>query len=144
MVTFEDQSTIDAFVRGQADSPMPHKDDGNRMVYLCHNDFGPVFEGLGKIIPQITDFGLAQRGDEAKVLIHPIQPNEFRAPEVLLGIGWSYSADIWNFGAMVAFRSLILLNHNLCCGRSGTSWLDGPYFLNQETDRTHQLNILRT
>ncbi|KID95498.1 protein kinase domain-containing protein, partial [Metarhizium majus ARSEF 297] len=34
-------------------------------------------------------------------LIRLIQPNECRAPEVLLGIGWSYSADTWSFGAMI-------------------------------------------
>ncbi|KAJ0162150.1 Serine/threonine-protein kinase SRPK [Colletotrichum tanaceti] len=102
MVTFEDPSTIDAFVREQAAHPMARKRDGQaRTVYRCHNDFGPIQKGLGKMIPQITDFGLAQRGDRAEPLIHPIQPDEFRAPEVLLGIGWSYSADVWNLGTMV-------------------------------------------
>ncbi|KAJ3538815.1 hypothetical protein NM208_g5740 [Fusarium decemcellulare] len=101
MVTFENQSTIDAYLQGQATHPMARKDVGDRILYRCHNDFGPVLAGLGKIIPQITDFGLAQRGDKAGPLIHPIQPNEFRAPEVLLGIGWSYGADMWNFGAMI-------------------------------------------
>ncbi|PNY23331.1 Protein kinase-like domain protein, partial [Tolypocladium capitatum] len=101
MVTFEDQSTIRTFVQAQATHPMARKHVGHRTVYRCHNDFGPVTHGLGNMIPQITDFGLAQRGDKAEPLIHPIQPNEFRAPEVLLGIGWSYSADMWNFGAMI-------------------------------------------
>ncbi|QDS73271.1 hypothetical protein FKW77_004841 [Venturia effusa] len=50
---------------------------------------------------QITDFGLAQRGDRQDPLIHPIQVDHCHAPEVLLGTGWSYSADIWNFGIMV-------------------------------------------
>ncbi|TQN65561.1 Serine/threonine-protein kinase SRPK, partial [Colletotrichum shisoi] len=100
MVTFEDPSTIDAFFREQAAHLMARKCGEARTVYRCHNDFGPVQKGLGKMIPQITDFGLAQRGDRAEPLIHPIQPNEFRAPEVLLGIGWSYSADMWNLGTM--------------------------------------------
>jgi hypothetical protein len=52
--------------------------------------------------PKITDFGLAQRGDHPGPLVHPIQPNDCHAPEVLLGCGWSYSADIWNFGIMVS------------------------------------------
>lgn len=105
MVAFEDQSTIEAFVRGQAARPMARKHVGDRTVYRCHNDFGPISKGLAKMIPQITDFGLAQRGDKAAPNIHPIQPDEFRAPEVLLGIGWSYSADVWNFGAMVICSS---------------------------------------
>ncbi|KAI1135447.1 kinase-like protein [Hypoxylon sp. FL0543] len=101
MVTIEDQSTIDAFIEGQATHPMARKRVDDRTVYRCHNDFGPVHKNLGKMIPQITDFGLAQRGDKDEPLIHPIQPDEFRAPEVLLGIGWSYSADMWNFGTMI-------------------------------------------
>ncbi|KJZ78142.1 hypothetical protein HIM_02180 [Hirsutella minnesotensis 3608] len=101
MVTFEDQSTVEAFVQAQATHPMARKHGDNRTVYRCHNNFGPILQGLGNIIPQITDFGHAQRGDKAGVLTHPIQPNEFGSPEVLLGVGWSYSADMWNFGALI-------------------------------------------
>lgn len=101
MVTFEHQSTITKFVQQQKSHPMPCKKLGNRTVYLCHNDFGPVMKGLGNMIPQITDFDLSQRGDK-NLLIHPIQPDELRAPEVLLGTGWSYSADMWNFGVIVS------------------------------------------
>ncbi|KAK4999465.1 hypothetical protein LTR66_001522 [Elasticomyces elasticus] len=74
-----------------------------RAVYRCHNDFGD-FDGkaaLRKMFPKITDFGLAERGDQPGPRIHPIQPAHCHAPEVLLGTGWSYSADIWNFGIMV-------------------------------------------
>jgi serine/threonine protein kinase len=52
-------------------------------------------------MPVITDFGAAQYGDKAPVRIPPIQPHAYRAPEVMLGIGWSYSADMWNFGLLV-------------------------------------------
>lgn len=55
------------------------------------------------MLPQITDFDLARRGDKIEPLIHPMQPKEFRTSEVPLGIGWSYSADMWNFGTMVGF-----------------------------------------
>ncbi|EFY85432.1 protein kinase domain-containing protein [Metarhizium acridum CQMa 102] len=100
MVAFEDESTVAAFIQEQVSHPMACKHVGDRAIYQCHNDFGPVMKGLGNMIPQMTDFGLAQRGDKLEPLIHPIQPDEFRAPEVLLGTGWFYSADIWNFDAM--------------------------------------------
>ena len=29
-----------------------------------------------------------------------IQPEIYRAPEILLDMDWSYSVDIWNIGAM--------------------------------------------
>ncbi len=82
---------------------MARKFVDGRAVYLCHNDFGD-FDGkpaLKKMFPKITDFGLAERGDQPGPRIHPIQPAHCHAPEVLLGTGWSYSADIWNFGIMV-------------------------------------------
>ncbi|KAI9748418.1 MAG: hypothetical protein M4579_007232, partial [Chaenotheca gracillima] len=59
--------------------------------------FGPLRSA--KIPPKIADFGTAQPEDRFR--IHPIQPASYRAPEVLLGTGWSYSADIWNLGVMI-------------------------------------------
>lgn len=104
MVTFEDQSVIEEFVQGQMHNPMARKTIGNRTVYRCHNNFGDIDgkEGLKNMYPKITDFGLAQRMDTAGPHIHPIQPDDCHAPEVILGVGWSYSADIWNFGIMVS------------------------------------------
>ena len=86
---------------------MPRKVLGDRSTYLSHNDFGPLRErgdepALLKIFPKITDFGLAYKRDSKCILIHPIQPDRCQAPEVFLGTGWSYSADIWNFGLMIS------------------------------------------
>ncbi|QSS57221.1 protein kinase [Histoplasma capsulatum var. duboisii H88] len=56
--------------------------------------------------PQITDFGaatlLANDSHHGTVQFgtRPIQPDYYRAPEVALGCGWSFSADIWNLGVM--------------------------------------------
>ena len=103
LVTLEDPSVIEEFVQRQIQHPMGRKNVGDRIVYKCHNDFGNIdgMEVIKKMYPKITDFGLAQRGDTPGPRIHPIQPNHCKAPEVLLGTGWSYSADIWNFGVMV-------------------------------------------
>lgn len=103
LVTFEDQSVIESFVEGQLQNPMSRKVLADRVAYLCHNDFGE-FDGkpaLRKMSPKIADFSLAERGDQPGPLIHPIQPDHCHAPEVLFGTGWSYGADIWNFGSMV-------------------------------------------
>lgn len=75
----------------------------DRVVYRSNNLFGLLKrERFGFIWPKITDFGSAQRGDIDQPLIIPIQPRQYCAPEVLLGTGWSYSADIWNFGLIVS------------------------------------------
>ena len=82
-----------------------------RTVYRCHNDFGALdWRELKNMVPKIADFGLGTRLDNEyqegkagrrEVGIHPIQPDHYRAPEVILGCGWDFSADIWNFGVMV-------------------------------------------
>lgn len=77
--------------------PPSSVDSSIQYTYLSHNNFGPLYSS--KMLPKIADFGSAQPGDQLQ--IHPIQPDYYRAPEVLLGIGWSYSADIWNLGVLV-------------------------------------------
>lgn len=103
-MTFEHASVIERFVQAQQTNPMPRKLVEDHATYLCHNDFGDIQEEyLRNMVPKIADFGLAQRGDGGRPLIHPIQPCHYHAPEVILGTSWSYSADMWNFGVMVSF-----------------------------------------
>jgi serine/threonine-protein kinase SRPK3 len=81
------------------------KDDSS--VYLSHYDFGG-FKSFRTLL-NLVDFGLAQRTDGPEPLRHPIQPPLFHAPEVILGTGWSYSADIWNLGVLVSLNADRLL-----------------------------------
>lgn len=110
LMTFENQDILHDFVRRQTSLPMHYKADPKtgRTVYRCHNDFGPLdLKGLRKMIPKIVDLGLATRleadssGEGKAIGLHPIQPDHYRAPEVILGCGWDFRADIWNFGVMV-------------------------------------------
>lgn len=77
---------------------------------------------IANILPKITDFGAAWRLDalnpEGKpqneaVYTYPIQPNYYRAPEVVLGYGWNFSADIWNFGVLVVTNNNLRLHSYL-------------------------------
>ncbi|KAE8372866.1 hypothetical protein BDV26DRAFT_285610 [Aspergillus bertholletiae] len=110
LITFESEGILPKFVKEQTAQAMQSKTDPNtgRVVYRCHNDFGPLDpSGLGNMYPQPTDFGAATllgngRHDGAVQLgTRPIQPGHYRAPEVVLGCGWSFSADIWNLGVIV-------------------------------------------
>ncbi|TAQ91348.1 hypothetical protein B7494_g365 [Chlorociboria aeruginascens] len=101
LVNFEDESVLEAFVQAQTETPMLQKERNGYCIYQSHNQFGPLRVQLGPIVPIIADFGHAQWIDDSKPQINPIQPDYYRAPEVLLGAGWGSSADIWNLGVML-------------------------------------------
>jgi serine/threonine-protein kinase SRPK3 len=100
LVGFEKSSVVKDFAHAQAANPMPRKVKDGRSIYVSHHDFGPLRSYY--ILPKITDFGLAHmQGNPSQLNRHPIQPDHYRAPEVILGAGWSYSVDIWNLGVLV-------------------------------------------
>ncbi|CAG8051857.1 unnamed protein product [Penicillium salamii] len=98
LMAFRDHSVLDGVVRDEIEDPLPQKISDDRTIYLSRNDFGFQASNLGR--PVITDFGLSVCGDKAPHN-HPIQPNGFRAPEVIIGASWDYSVDIWNLGALI-------------------------------------------
>ncbi|KAB8268022.1 kinase-like domain-containing protein [Aspergillus minisclerotigenes] len=49
--------------------------------------------------PVLCDFGSAMLGDVEH--LEDVQPDIYRAPEVILEVPWSYSIDIWNVGCMI-------------------------------------------
>jgi len=76
--------------------PGPRKVLPDRIIYESRSSFGP--HALGGAI--LTDFGLAQYGDVDHN--EDIQPDEVRAPEVVIEAPWSYPADIWNLAHVVS------------------------------------------
>jgi serine/threonine protein kinase len=65
---------------------------------------GKVPSYFRNMYPQITDFGaatlLGNDGHDGTVQLgtRPIQPDYYRAPEVVLGCGWSFSAEFGCYG----------------------------------------------
>lgn len=110
-MSFENENILTDFINRK--QPMQCKVDGKsgRSLYRCHNDFGALdAREIKNMIPKIADFGLATKldkrstrnGMEGEQLgIYPIQPDYYRAPEVILGCGWDFKADTWNFGVLV-------------------------------------------
>ena len=49
---------------------------------------------------KIIDFGGATYNNEKKSSI--INTRQYRAPEVILGWGWSYPSDLWSAGCIIA------------------------------------------
>ena len=110
MVSFEDPTVLADFIGSQLEKPMASKvDSTGRPVYQSRNNFGPL-KSL-RSIPQLVDLGLATRLEEDDDWgVWPIQPDHYRAPEVILGNGWQMPVDIWNFGVLV--RPVVLQS---CC-----------------------------
>ncbi|KAL4998792.1 kinase-like domain-containing protein [Aspergillus recurvatus] len=112
LMTFENEGILPKFIKEHVTNlPMQCKTNptSGRTIYRCHNDFGPLdWKELRKMLPKIVDFGLATRLESNSqgqvrnetVGFHPIQPDHYRAPEVILGCPWSFSADIWNIGVL--------------------------------------------
>ncbi|KAK4553690.1 hypothetical protein LTR86_009188 [Recurvomyces mirabilis] len=92
-------SILNQHSKDERTDPLPVKRLIDRVIYLPHNDFGPLVPHIGAAI--VTDFDSSVRGNGDDDRNHDIQPQGFTAPEVMLRAGWSYSADIWNFGALL-------------------------------------------
>ncbi|OOF97048.1 hypothetical protein ASPCADRAFT_514091 [Aspergillus carbonarius ITEM 5010] len=111
LMSFENETILTRFIDQQQPMQCKVDEESGRTIYRCHNDFGTLnAREIKNMIPKIADFGLAirlnkpsaQNGMVGEQLgIYPIQPDHYRAPEVILGCGWDFKADIWNFGVLV-------------------------------------------
>ena len=100
MARLEDMSILESSALDEFKNPLPQKICDDRTIYLSRNQYGQprkIAKVLGRVT--ITDFGFAVCGDGPHY--GPIQAEPFRAPEVILDSGWTYSSDIWNLGIMV-------------------------------------------
>ncbi len=90
-----DAKLFDDYVANELEYPTPRKFVDGNPIYMSRR-FGLPRE-FGQ--PILSDFGSAVRGD----IEHDedVQPNIYRAPEVMLEVPWSYPIDIWNLGCMV-------------------------------------------
>ena len=103
MVKVEDLSLLEESARDGYEHPLPQKTNSDgRTIYLSRNDYGLPLKTTGII--QITDYDLSVSGNRENDGC--IQAEIYRAPDVILDAGYSYSADIWNLGVMVGFFSI--------------------------------------
>ncbi|EXM21028.1 Protein kinase domain [Fusarium oxysporum f. sp. vasinfectum] len=75
--------------------PTPRKEVDGRTIYISRELRKPKDYGA----PVLCDFGSAVPGDVEHR--EDIQPDIYRAPEVILQAPWSYKVDIWNAGCMI-------------------------------------------
>jgi serine/threonine-protein kinase SRPK3 len=105
MMKIEDPGIFERSARDEYDRPLPQKLVDGRIIYLSRNDYGKPSAPTGVV--QITDFDLSVLGKKQNSGC--IQADIYRAPEVILDAGYTYSADIWSLGVMVQCRLHYLL-----------------------------------
>lgn len=96
MFKLADDLVFAKFEEDELQNPSPRKELDGRAIYLSRDlEMIP-----GKLdAPVLCDFGSAMLGGIEHT--EDVQPDIYRAPEVILGVPWSYSIDIWNVGCMV-------------------------------------------
>ena len=108
MLGINDDSVFTDFEEYELQRPVPREDIGTdgRTIYMSQELRMP--KDLGA--PVLCDFGSAMPGDQHHAEF--IQPNIYRAPEVILGVPWTYKVDIWNVGCMVRHRDWLPCDEN--------------------------------
>lgn len=96
MFGIDDDSVFSDFEDKELRSPCARKEIDGRVIYVSQELRMPKEWGA----PVLCDFGSAVPGDIEHS--EDIQPNIYRAPEVILEAPWSYSVDIWNVGCLVS------------------------------------------
>jgi serine/threonine-protein kinase SRPK3 len=85
-----DDSVFAKFEQYEIENPCPRKEIDDRTIYLSR----PM--PLTKGEPSIADLSEARFGDSKHK--DRIMPKVYRAPEVILGVPWSFPVDVWGFG----------------------------------------------
>ncbi|EPE02185.1 protein kinase [Ophiostoma piceae UAMH 11346] len=95
MFSIDDNSIYEAFERDELEHPCARKEVNGRVVYASRQLAVPEFLGP----PVLCDFGAAVSGETKNVT--DVQPDLYRAPEIILEIPWRYEIDIWNAGCLI-------------------------------------------
>ena len=94
MVRLEVKAPLGRSAANKFNNPLPQKKCNHRTAYLSRNNYGQSSRATG--ITSICDFGLSVVGHGPHYRC--IQVELYRAPEVIVDTGWTYSSDIWSLG----------------------------------------------
>lgn len=105
MLSIEDETILTEFEKNEQENPGPQKIvDNNYTIYTSRKLSLPSNDLWGQ--PVLCDLGEARIGNSHR---GNIQPDIYKAPEVLFDMRWSFSADIWNVGVMVSLSAMIVI-----------------------------------
>jgi hypothetical protein len=123
MFTVLDESVLEKVEQKEQTNPPPRKIiDDTRTIYSSHKLGRPRDALWGR--PVLCDFGEARIGPPRR---HRglIQPELYRAPEVLFNMSWDSSVDIWSVATLVRRFDPLAAETRVtdtppCVDRSGT------------------------
>lgn len=95
MFGIAEDSVFSDFEENKLQDPCPRKELDGRTICISRELRMPKQLGA----PVLCDFGSTVLDDEKHS--EDIQPDIYRAPEVILEVLWTYSVDIWNVGCVV-------------------------------------------
>jgi serine/threonine-protein kinase SRPK3 len=102
MIACSDSTVFEEWEKAEQEEPSPRKVDGNQVIYKSRDfDLRKSLRGIGRCM--IADLGMARIGKQHEGFI---QPEIYRAPEVMLCMPWDSAADIWNVGVMVCTNTI--------------------------------------
>ncbi|KAF5680025.1 cmgc srpk kinase [Fusarium heterosporum] len=99
MIKIEDPMIFQRDARSEFRRPLPEKQLHDRTIYLSRDNYGPLTKPTGII--QLVGFDRAISTTPGELHTGAIQSELYRAPEVILNSGYTYSADIWSLGVLV-------------------------------------------
>lgn len=127
MIKIEDTAIFHKDAKNEFNYPLPEKQLDDRTIYLSRNNYGPLSKPTGTI--QLVDFDRAVHTTPGDLHTGAIQTEIYRAPEVIVNSGYTFSADIWSLGVLVILPFSRLMTHWLIlCLDSCTSCSKGKAF----------------
>ncbi|KAJ5555935.1 hypothetical protein N7513_003577 [Penicillium frequentans] len=100
MLSLEDDRMLADFANEEIRQPSPRKKiDDLRIIYQSRR-FRRPSQGQSFGLPILCDLGEAKIGTTHESGPF-VQPNIYRAPEIIFEMAWGSSADIWNLGALI-------------------------------------------
>jgi dual-specificity kinase len=78
-----------------------HTDIKPENVLIVPSSYYPNRQITERVQIRLIDFGSASRLDRVNTRHAIVSTRHYRAPEIILGTGWSFACDIWSFGAMM-------------------------------------------
>lgn len=106
IISAKDDSIFREWDDSEATDPSPRKVNDDYTIYLSR-PFRRKKGWSGYGMPLLSDFGEARIGEVHDGLV---QPDIYRAPEVILGVSWTAKVDIWNIGVLVGYPPTTFTN----------------------------------